>query len=162
VGIILNGPSPTTWYWGQGFEPPPAASDTMATYLASLTLFGSYATCQRLAAIAQAHRPKGVTLTTPALVKRTLRGMNRQHPTLKRQATALTTPEIKRGSSFTAIITFPKLKIFLSDLGNGEKVRQSLISFSALEEVGDRSGCAIAREMIDESVGTKMSQFGLE
>jgi site-specific recombinase XerD len=77
------------WCRGQGLAPLPPAAETVATYLASLALTHSDATRRRrLAAIAQAHRLKGVEWTTPALVKRTLRGINRQHPTPKRQASA--------------------------------------------------------------------------
>jgi hypothetical protein len=51
---------------------------------------------RRLAAITQAHKLKGIAWTPDPRVRRTLRGILRQHGTASRKAAALTTAEIRK------------------------------------------------------------------
>jgi site-specific recombinase XerD len=85
------------WCRINGQPPLPAAPETVAAYLASLALtHGRAALRRRLAAITQAHKLRGIAWTPDPRVRRTLRGILRQHGTASRKAAALTTAEIRQ------------------------------------------------------------------
>jgi integrase len=79
-----------------GRQALPAAASTVADYLASLARSHSRSALRRrLSAIAQAHKLKNIAWAPDPLIRRTLRGILRQHGTPPRPAAALTTAEIK-------------------------------------------------------------------
>lgn len=86
--------------WCQQAACPPLPADprAVAAYLAALAPRYSRAALQRrLAAIAHAHRLKEIEWSSGhAAIRTVLRGIARQHPVRPRQATALTSTEIKK------------------------------------------------------------------
>lgn len=88
----------TGWCHGVALAPLPAAPETVAAYLASLAGRYTRSTIQRrLAAIGEAHRLAGESLTAshPA-IRNTLRGMFRQHGKPPRKAAALGRLQVQR------------------------------------------------------------------
>jgi integrase len=86
------------WCASHGFEPMPAAPETVGAYLAAAGLGYALPTLRRrVAAIARAHRIAKHPLDTrhPA-IRETLRGIARAHGEPPRRSAALTTTEIKR------------------------------------------------------------------
>jgi integrase len=86
------------WCEMHGFQPMPAAPETVGAYLAAAGLGYALPTLRRrVAAIARAHRIAKQPLDTrhPA-IRETLRGIARSHGEPARRAAALTTPEIRR------------------------------------------------------------------
>lgn len=86
------------WCQTQGFEPMPAAAETVGAYLAAAGLGYALPTLRRrVAAIARAHRIAKQPLDTrhPA-IRETLRGIGRTHGEPARRSAALTTEEIRR------------------------------------------------------------------
>ena len=86
------------WCLSHGFEPMPAAPETVGAYLAAAGLGYALPTLRRrVAAIARAHRIARHPLDTrhPA-IRETLRGIARMHGEPARRSAALTTSDIKR------------------------------------------------------------------
>lgn len=86
------------WCRAGGWQPLPAAPQTVAAYLAALATTHSRATLKRrLAGIGQYHRAAGHEWYAghPA-IRHTLRGIQRQHGVPPRRAAALMTAEIRR------------------------------------------------------------------
>jgi integrase len=86
------------WCVSHGFEPMPAAPETVGAYRAAAGLgYGLSTLRRRVAAIARAHRIAKHSLDTrhPA-IRETLRGIGRTHGEPARRSAALTTTEIKR------------------------------------------------------------------
>jgi len=86
------------WCEAHGFEPMPAAPETVGAYLAAAGLGYALPTLRRrVAAIARAHRIAKQPLDTrhPA-IRETLRGIARTHGEPARRSAALTTAEIRR------------------------------------------------------------------
>ena len=87
-----------SWCLAHGFQPMPAAPETVGAYLAAAGLGYALPTLRRrVAAIARAHRIARHPLDTshPA-IRETLRGIARTHGTPARRSAALTTAEIRR------------------------------------------------------------------
>jgi integrase len=86
------------WCEAHGFQPMPAAPETVGAYLAAAGLGYALPTLRRrVAAIARAHRIAKQPLDTrhPA-IRETLRGIARTHGEPARRSAALTTEEIRR------------------------------------------------------------------
>jgi integrase len=86
------------WCLGHGFQPMPAAPETVGAYLAAAGLGYALPTLRRrVAAIARAHRIAKHPLDTrhPA-IRETLRGIGRTHGEPARRSAALTTTDVKR------------------------------------------------------------------
>ena len=86
------------WCEAHGFQPMPAAPETVGAYLAAAGLGYALPTLRRrVAAIARAHRIAKQPLDTrhPA-IRETLRGIARTHGEPARRSAALTTEEVKR------------------------------------------------------------------
>jgi site-specific recombinase XerD len=88
----------SAWCAAHGFQPLPAAPETVGAYLAAAGLGYALPTLRRrVAAIARAHRMAKEPLDTrhPA-IRETLRGIARTHGEPPRRSAALATEDIKR------------------------------------------------------------------
>ena len=87
-----------SWCAAAGWQPLPAAPETVGAYLAALAPTHTTSTLvQRLAALSRAHRLAGLSWPSahPA-IRNTLRGIGRKHGRPAKQAAALMTDELTR------------------------------------------------------------------